>query len=184
MANHFNYIWLMSVIIQSPRIVFREFLAAERPVYLNHFNNEFVTLYLPKRSIAERINIFNNALNQYLITKRTGIWGLFSQTNGDFIGSCLLRPFNEEPGTVELGYSLEQKYWRQGLGTEMAFAMITHAFSHADVSEIVAVTVLENVGSRRVLEKAGFSRVANLLRDGEELAFFKLKRPIAVKNKL
>jgi len=133
-------------------------------------------LYIPKRSREERIGIFNKALAQYAVTKSSGIWGIFNKADGDFIGSCLLRPFYDEQGVLELGYSLERKYWGAGFATEMALAMVDYGFSAEDTSAIVAVTILENIGSQRVLEKAGLKRLDNLLRDGEELAYFKLQR--------
>lgn len=166
----------MSVITQTARVVYREFLSEEIEIYLNHFNNEMVALYLPKRSRDERVSIFNNALNNYPITKKTGIWGMFNKSSGDFIGSCLLRPFNDEPGVIELGYSLEQKYWSQGIGTEMATAMVAHGFSDNNASKIVALTDLDNLGSQRVLEKAGFTRLDNLIKNGQEMAFFSIKK--------
>jgi len=167
----------MSIIKQTNRIVIREFLPEEQSVYLNHFNDEAVTLYLPKRSREERINIFNTALEQYRVTNKTGIWGMFNNHDSDFIGSCLLRNFsNNEPGVIELGYSMEKKYWGSGLGTEMAIAMIAHAFTDTNTQQVVAVTDLDNIGSQRVLEKAGLKRVENLLRDGTELAYFKSAR--------
>jgi ribosomal-protein-alanine N-acetyltransferase len=163
-------------ILQTPRLVIREFLPSEEDIYLNHFNDEKVALYLPKRSRDERINIFRTALEQYAGNKKSGIWGMFNKADGDFIGSCLLRPFNNEPGILELGYSMEQKYWGLGIGTEMAEAMVTYGFADKNTLEIVAVTILENIGSQRVLEKAGLKRTDNLLRGGEDLAYFKMLR--------
>ena len=163
-------------IVLTPRLVIREFLPSEEDIYLNHFNDEMVALYIPKRSRDERINIFRTALAQYAGNKKSGIWGMFNKADGDFIGSCLLRPFNNEPGTLELGYSMEQKYWGMGIGTEMVKAMVTYGFSDKDILEIAAVTILENIGSQRVLEKAGLKRMENLLRGGEELAYFKMSR--------
>jgi ribosomal-protein-alanine N-acetyltransferase len=163
-------------ILQTPRLVIREFLFSEKDIYLNHFNDEKVALYLPKRSRDERVNIFRTALEQYAGNKKSGIWGMFNKADGDFIGSCLLRPFNNEAGILELGYSMEQKYWGLGIGTEMAKAVVAYGFSDKDILEIVAVTILENIGSQRVLEKAGLKRVDNLLRGGEELAYFKMSR--------
>ncbi len=166
----------MSTIAQTPRLIIREFLAGEETIYLNHFNDELVIQYIPKRSREERINIFRKGLEQYSVSKTTGLWGIFSKANGDFMGSCLLRPFYDEAGVLELGYSLEKKYWGDGFATEMAIAMVAHGLSDQSISEIVAVTELENMGSQRVLEKAGLKRVDNLLRDGEELAYFKTQR--------
>jgi ribosomal-protein-alanine N-acetyltransferase len=166
----------MGTIVQTPRIVIREFLPEEEETYLSHFKDEMVIQYIPKRSRDERINIFRNALAQYPVTKKTGIWGMFNNADGDFVGSCLLRSFNNEPGIIELGYSIERKYWGIGIGTEMAVAMVDHGFYDQNITEIVALTVLANIGSQRVLEKAGLKRIDNLFKDGEELAYFKLTR--------
>ena len=87
----------MHTIIQTPRIVIREFLPEEEDIYLDHFNDEMVALYLPKRSREERKNIFRTALEKYQVSKTSGMWGMFNKADGDFIGSCLLRPFITSP---------------------------------------------------------------------------------------
>ncbi|HEY2580289.1 MAG TPA: GNAT family N-acetyltransferase [Mucilaginibacter sp.] len=164
----------MTTIAETPRLIIREFLPEEEETYLKHFTDEMVILYLPKRSREERIGIFRKALDHYTVNKKMGIWGIFNKADGDFIGSCLLRHFVFGTGAVELGYSMERKYWGMGIGTEMAKAMVGHGFSNANTVEIVAVTDLANTGSQNVLEKAGLKRVKNLFRDGEELAYFRL----------
>ena len=165
----------MSIIVETPRLIIREFLAEELETYLNHFKDEEVCLYLPKRTPDERIKIFMIAIANYTTNKQSGIWGMFNKADGDFIGSCLLRPF-DEPGKIELGYSMDKRYWGQGIGTEMAIAMVSHGFTDATINEIVAVTVPENIASQRVLEKAGLVRSGNLVRNGEELAYFRKAR--------
>jgi ribosomal-protein-alanine N-acetyltransferase len=165
----------MSVIVQTDRIIIREFLPEEQEIHLTHFTDERVTLYLPNRSREERITIFQDALKQYAVTQTMGIWGMFNKADNDFIGCCLLRPFNNDPATAELGYSLEHKYWGRGIGTEMATAVIAHGLTDNTISEIVAVTALENLASQRVLEKAGLMRADNFIKDGLELAFFRQK---------
>ena len=157
-------------------MIIREFLPEELDVYLNHFNDERVTLHIPKRTRDERATIFSIAQNQYNDTNTRGIWGMFDVSSGAFIGSCLLRPFNEDQDIMELGYSIEQNYWSRGLGTEMAAAIIELGFTDPSVSEIVAVTTFDNLASQRVLEKAGLLREGNLRRGDDELAFFSLKR--------
>jgi len=166
----------MHIIAQTPRLIIREFLPEELETYLHHFTDEEVCLYLPKRTTDERINIFQTALANYANSKLTGIWGMFNKETGEFIGSCLLRPFDGDLKVLEVGYSLDKKYWGQGIASEMAEAVITHGFSDIDIDEVVAVTVLENIGSQRVLEKAGLKRADNFFRDGLELAFFRKPR--------
>ncbi|GAC1312707.1 MAG: GNAT family N-acetyltransferase [Mucilaginibacter sp.] len=164
----------MSIVAETPRIIVREFLPEEEDTYLNHFADEMVTRHLPVRSREERINFFRKAVGQYAINKKLGTWGIFNKADGDFIGSCLLRPFDNGQGIAELGYSMERKYWGNGIGTEMATAMVAHGFTDPATLQIVAVTTLENVGSQRVLEKAGLKRMDNIIRDGLELAYFEI----------
>jgi ribosomal-protein-alanine N-acetyltransferase len=99
---------------------------------------------------------------------------MFDKLTGDFIGSCLLRLFEEDPSRIEIGYSMEKCYWGKGIGTEMAVAMVNYAFAYEAIKEVVGVTTLDNTGSQRVLEKAGLVRMADLDRNGEMVAFFKM----------
>jgi ribosomal-protein-alanine N-acetyltransferase len=176
MRLKFVYIWFMAIITETGRLIIREFLPEELEIYLNHFIDERVLQYIPKRSRDERISIFNKALQQYADSKTKGIWGIFSKADDSFMGSCLLRQFADEPDVIELGYSLNHEHWGKGIASEMATAMVTHCFTDTVVTKIVAVTELENTGSQRVLETAGLERVDNLIRNGEELAYFRLPR--------
>ncbi|MFD2145847.1 GNAT family N-acetyltransferase [Mucilaginibacter antarcticus] len=166
----------MTIIAQTPKITIREFLPEEMETYLAHFNDEQLLLYIPKRSRQQRIDIFTTALSKYAESKTNGIWGMFNSADGAFIGSCLLRPFNDNPAVLELGYSIERQLWGQGIASEMARAMVAHAFADDSINEIIAMTSLPNTASQRVLEKAGLKRVENQTRDGEELACFRLSR--------
>jgi ribosomal-protein-alanine N-acetyltransferase len=165
-------------IVETPRLIIREFLPDEEGMYLDHFFTDGeVSRYLPKRSREERINLFRGTIIAYEDSKLMGTWGIFNKEDGEFIGSCLLRSFAGAPEKVELGYSMERKYWGKGIGTEMAVALVKYAFENMDIPQMVAVTVLENTGSQRVLEKAGFERMPDLLKDGMTLAYFELDRP-------
>jgi ribosomal-protein-alanine N-acetyltransferase len=166
----------MYLITETEHLIIREFFLREEEIYLDHFTDDEVCRYIPQRTRPERVNIFLAALVNYISNKQLGIWGMFNKANEEFVGSCLLRMFENDPGRVELGYSLERKYWSQGIGTEMARAMVAYAFAGEDTTEVVAITTLENIASQRVLEKAGLIRQENIVRDGEELAFFSKER--------
>ncbi|HVV54992.1 MAG TPA: GNAT family N-acetyltransferase [Mucilaginibacter sp.] len=172
------YIWRMPVFIQSPRFVIRDFKPEEQPLFLELFDDELVTQHLPRRTRKENIEIFRTALQDYAEGKALGRWGIFNNSDGDFIGNCLLRNFYDEPGKIELGYVLRQKYWGRGIASEMAQIMITYGFVHTDTAEIVAVTTLGNIASQKVLQKAGMIRRENLNRSGEELAYFSISAPL------
>ena len=164
-----------TIIAQNATFVIRQFLAGEEALYVELLADAEVALYLPKRSKEENRQIFKAALQDYAAGEALGKWGIFNAANNDFIGMCLLRYFDES-GSVEIGYSLHKKYWGKGIATNMAKTLISYAFEKTNTQEIVAVTVLENVGSQRVLEKAGLRRRENINRYGAEVAFFRLNR--------
>ncbi len=59
--------------------------------------------------------------------------------------------------SAELGYWLAEEYWGKGVMTEAARRLCREAFSHFDIIRIFAEPFADNRGSRRVLEKAGFT---------------------------
>lgn len=58
--------------------------------------------------------------------------------------------------TAELGYYLAEAYWGQGIMTQAVCMLCVRLFSETDLLRIYAEPFACNMGSRRVLEKAGF----------------------------
>jgi RimJ/RimL family protein N-acetyltransferase len=78
---------------------------------------------------------------------------------GTFVGQCGIRPaksMDENAGSeIDLGYHFARISWGKGFATEAAIAVISHGLGPLGLDSIMAVTVPENVGSWRVMEKAG-----------------------------
>ncbi len=71
-----------------------------------------------------------------------------------FIGvaSCERREAQE----AELGYWLGEPFWGKGYMSETVKAVVAHAFTEAGHDRLVSGCRLQNLASRRILEKAGF----------------------------
>ncbi|HEX5709370.1 MAG TPA: GNAT family N-acetyltransferase [Pyrinomonadaceae bacterium] len=83
-----------------------------------------------------------------------GQWALELKGEGRMCGYCGLRylvPTDE----VELLYGIDDNYRRRGLTTEAARAALRFGFEERGFERVMAVTVHENTGSRRVMEKSG-----------------------------
>jgi RimJ/RimL family protein N-acetyltransferase len=65
---------------------------------------------------------------------------------------------------AEVGYWLARPYWGQGIMTAVVKTMVKHAFQQEKIVRIFAPIFAANIGSARVLEKAGFSAEAPLMR--------------------
>lgn len=64
----------------------------------------------------------------------------------------------------EIGYFLDEKYWGKGIATKAIKAATSYAFSNFDVVRIYAEPFADNQGSRKALEKSGFTLEATLKR--------------------
>ena len=59
--------------------------------------------------------------------------------------------------SAEIGYYLAQSYWGKGIMTETVKELCDYVFSNTDIVRIYGEVFSDNVGSCRVLEKAGFT---------------------------
>ena len=94
--------------------------------------------------------------------------------NGKVIGSIgAFRQTNIHNKTAELGYYIAEEYWGKGIMTEAVKQLCDYVFSHTDIIRIYAETFAYNIGSCRVLEKAGFQYEgtlrSNALKNGNVL---------------
>lgn len=58
--------------------------------------------------------------------------------------------------TAELGYWLGEPFWGRGIMTDAVRVVVEHGFSELGLLRIYAEPYVGNLGSARVLEKAGF----------------------------
>ncbi|MBQ4546266.1 MAG: GNAT family N-acetyltransferase [Oscillospiraceae bacterium] len=94
--------------------------------------------------------------------------------NGKAIGSIgAFRQTNIHNKTAELGYYIAEEYWGKGIMTEAVKQLCDYVFSHTDIIRIYAEPFAYNIGSCRVLEKAGFQYEgtlrSNALKNGNVL---------------
>ena len=87
---------------------------------------------------------------------RYGFWAAVEKRTGAFAGWFHLRPNTGDPDDEpELGYRLVASAWGKGYATEGSRALIRKAFQDLGVRRVYATTMVVNVASRRVMEKAG-----------------------------
>lgn len=91
-------------------------------------------------------------------------WTYFPVYRNDnqLIGSCGYKGKPNEDGLVEIGYEIHAAYRNRGLATEIATALIEHAFKDDRVLAVIAHTLLHLNASTSVLRKCGFIKVAEV----------------------
>lgn len=88
------------------------------------------------------------------------------------IGSIgVFRQQNIHSQTAEMGYYIAEEYWGNGIMTEAVMLTCKYVFDNSDIMRIYAEPFASNIGSCRVLEKAGFlcegTLRSNAVKNGE-----------------
>ncbi len=84
-------------------------------------------------------------------------WGIEIKEINECVGIFLQQSRNDYIGSIEIGYAIGSRYWNQGYITEAVKAVTDYLFKSVNYHKITAGYVLENLASKRVLEKCGMS---------------------------
>jgi RimJ/RimL family protein N-acetyltransferase len=71
-------------------------------------------------------------------------------------GTCGFKGKPTLEGSVEIGYEVAERYQNQGIATEAAAALVKKAFSHPEVTNVIAHTLPEENASVQVLRHLSF----------------------------
>jgi RimJ/RimL family protein N-acetyltransferase len=108
-----------------------------------------------------------------IIAGRPEAWAIeWKDRAGGFLGMCLLRPL-EETGFTCMGWRLMRQHWGQGLATEAARAVLSHAVHVLGIDPVVAIVNPRNLASIRVAEKIGLLQAGNAYHFGTQQIFFR-----------
>lgn len=77
---------------------------------------------------------------------------------GEVVGDCGLIPtVVEGVDEIELGWVTRRSFWGRGIATEAGAAWRDHGLGEIGLRRIVSMISAENVASKRIAEKLGFS---------------------------
>jgi ribosomal-protein-alanine N-acetyltransferase len=93
-----------------------------------------------------------------LAARGYGFVAVIERSTGAVIGDAGLHPLGGRGPDVELGYTLARSAWGHGYATEVAGALVEHAFGALGVPRVLAQVEPENARSRHVLEKVGMTQ--------------------------
>lgn len=96
---------------------------------------------------------------------KTGVvYAIADTANGELLGAISLLNLSELHARCEMGYWIGHAFWGQGVCSEAARALIAYAHQDLGVTRVVAHCLVRNVGSARVMEKAGLGREGQLFK--------------------
>ncbi len=169
----------MQVFLETERVLLRRFTQADLDNLFDLDSDPDVMRFINGGKPTPRDVVQNEILPSFLSYyegfEGYGFWAAVEKSTGDFLGWFHFRPpKGSSPDEAELGYRLRASAWGKGYGTEVSRALIRKGFTELGVQRVVASTMVVNVASRRVMEKAGLLLVRTFHQpwpdriDGEE----------------
>ena len=126
------------------------FVYASDPLVAEH------TSWYPHASIDDSRHFLRSIVDRYAEGQEAG-WAITLREDDRLIGTAGFFSWSVANRRAEIGYSLARHLWNQGLMTEAVGAMLRFGFEQMNLNRIEARCKLANLGSARVMEKAGMS---------------------------
>ena len=149
----------MSTRLETERLVIRTFDARDAGPWLAMVSDPEVTRFLPPNPPTPTMELAHRVIGERQAMERElghTMWAVDDKATGTFVGQCGLRPIDEGAGPeIDLAYHFTKACWNKGHATEAVIAVVAHGLGSVGLDRIMAVIVPENVGSWRVMEKAG-----------------------------
>lgn len=154
--------------LQTDRLILRPFIKEDyKEVYENYGFDKEVHEYIswiPYDTLEKSRDFVNFNVLQYSENPKHYSWAIVYEDR--IVGSIAI--FNvEDNDSGEVGYSLGSKWWKKGIITEAVNAVLNYAFMDVGFHRIYASCHEDNIGSKRVMQKAGMSYEGKL-RDGQK----------------
>lgn len=148
---------------RTERLLMRGFTGADRepfaalnadPVVMEHFQSTMT---------REATDGFVDRIDACWADRGWGLWAIEvlpcseAPDGVPFIGYVGMWPAEHIPGhpTAEVGWRLAHEHWGRGYAPEAAVETLRYAFDEIGLPEMVSFTSVDNLNSRRVMEKIG-----------------------------
>jgi len=141
--------------IRTARLLLRGWTDAAREPYAAINADPAVMEFLGPLQTPAETNAAIDRMLEHWAEHGYGLWCV--ELDGSCIGFTGLSTPGFMPG-VEVGWRLASAHWGHGYATEAARASLAYGFGQLGLDEIVAMTTVRNVRSRRVMEKLGMVR--------------------------
>ena len=132
----------------------------------------------PIKSLAEAQSIIDYIKGQYQ-AYGIGRWAIIDKVSKEFIGWTGLKYETEVRSDMDyydVGYRLKKKFWGKGIATETAILSLKYGFETLKLTDIYAGAHINNIGSNKVLKKAGLRYLETFEYDGEPHHWYNINK--------
>lgn len=147
-------------VIDSERILLRQLTEDDAPAILAEFNHPEVTRHLNPDPPVVNLDSARTIIawfNELFENQEGWRWGIELKAKRQLIGTCGFHQWKPKHRCAEIGYDFRYEYWGKGFASEVVGRMLQFGFEEMNLHRIEADCHEDNIGSARVLEKAGFT---------------------------
>jgi RimJ/RimL family protein N-acetyltransferase len=147
-------------ILETDKLLLRHLIPDDLDSLFALYSDPQVRKYFPEGTLTyeetrEELEWF---LNGHPEDPRLGLWATIYKQTGQFIGRCGLLPWTiDGRQEVEVAYMLAKDYWGQGLGTEVARAILHYGFERLNLTRLICLIDRENQASIKVARNIGMT---------------------------
>lgn len=151
----------MDIIIETKRLFIRELKPGDidslLKIYQDPLNVKFIpnlNFNLNEDSLKEKYDRINKDYRNGF-----GIYAVEIKDENIIIGEAGLFNSFQDIKHLELGYIIDNKYWRKGYGTEICESLIAYGFVTLNLDKLTARMFKLNTASAHLSEKCGMKRI-------------------------
>jgi ribosomal-protein-alanine N-acetyltransferase len=151
----------MGPTLETSRLILRPWRDSDIDAWVALCADERVMEFFPSTQDREQSEAGAARLRERFDRDGYGWWAVEVKNGDAFAGTVVIQdvPYDAHfTPALEVGWRLSVANWGRGYATEAARAALDFAFAKLGCSEIVAMTMVANVRSRRVMERLGMSR--------------------------
>lgn len=157
-------------ILETERLILRKVESKDLEDMFYYCSKKEVSKYVTwdtHQTLSDTKEFLGFVLNQYLNGK-VAPWAIEYKETRKMIGTIDFVTWQPKHNSAEVGYVISPDYWDKGITTEATKELIRFGFEKMDLVRIQARCFTENIGSARVMEKAGMT-FEGILRKGMKI---------------
>lgn len=148
------------------KLILRECIKEDAPALLHMYveNKEYFNKWAPNKPTSSFYSLEGQldklrTIRKSIENDESYFYGIFLEDSNTPIGTICFAFVERGPlQSAMIGYDLSEKYTGKGYATKAVLLSLDIAFTTLGLHRISAGAEPENIGSIRVLEKAGFTR--------------------------
>ena len=155
---------IATIACESARLLLREFELDDAASLVELYGDPAVVTFLNNGTVLSDREIVDFIVENQAFYRRLGYgrWAVIEKGSGRLTGCCGVR--EDEDGDIVVNCHIVRRLWRNGYGSEALQAVIDYARRRTGRDVLYAYVDVQNVPSRRMLERLGFLPIGEITR--------------------